>query len=136
MVRRLWLVTVLCGVFVATAPSAAHHSIASQYDFEKELEMSGVLKRMDWINPHPVLHLEITKKDGTKSVWLFQTANSLLGTGSTSVLRKRPTEGGLGVGQTVTLWGFSARNGNPQAFLKVVKMPDGRMITAWFGEPT
>lgn len=126
---------ILAGLLVASLPVLAHHSIASEFDFEKELELKGTLKRMDWITPHPILHLEVTNPNGTKTVWLFQSANSLLGTGVTAVLRKAPSQGGLEREKTYTFTGFQAKNGKTMAFLKAVKMEDGRVVTAWFGDP-
>src|ERR1700722_845680 len=117
MNRKYWgALTVFAGLLMAALPALAHHSIASEYDFDKPIELKGVLTRMDWINPHPVLHLEVTNADGSKTIWLVQTANSLLGTGVTASLRRRPSQGGLEVGKTYTMSGFAAKNGKTQAF--------------------
>ncbi len=137
MSSKSWraLLTVVGALLLAAMPLQAHHSIASEFDFEKPVELKGVLTRMDWINPHPILHLEVTNSEGLKTVWIIQTANSLLGTGVTANLRRLPSQGGLEAGQTYTIQGFSAKNGKPSAFMKSVKMPDGRLVTAWFGDP-
>ena len=129
------LLAVLGVVVAATMPAAAHHSIASEYDFEGEIELTGVLTRMDWINPHPILHLEVTDADGTTTKWIIQSANSLLGTGVTSELRRAPKQGGLEAGQTYKILGFPAKNGRKQAFMKAITLPDGRVVTTWFGDP-
>jgi hypothetical protein len=135
MSNYLKVLAVTGGLLLATLPVMAHHSIASEFDFNKELELKGTLKRMDWITPHPILHLEVTNQDGTKTTWLFQSANSLLGTGVTAVLRRAPSQGGLEREKTYTFTGFQAKNGKSMAFLKAVKMEDGRVVTAWFGDP-
>lgn len=129
------LLVICAGLLLAALPAMAHHSIASEFDFEKELSLRGTLKRMDWITPHPILHLEVTNADGSKTTWLFQSANSLLGTGVTAVLRKAPSQGGLEREKTYTFVGFQAKNGKSMAFLKAVKMEDGKVVTAWFGDP-
>lgn len=136
MSRKCWAVFAMCGGLLLSAlPAIAHHSIASEFDFNQEVELKGTLKRMDWITPHPILHLEVTNPDGSKTTWLFQSANSLLGTGVTAVLRRAPSQGGLERERTYTFVGFAAQNGKKMAFLKAVKMEDGRVVTAWFGDP-
>jgi hypothetical protein len=136
MSGRHWrLLAVLGLVIAATMPTAAHHSIASEYEFESEIELTGVLARMDWINPHPILHLDVTDDGGNTTRWIIQSANSLLGTGATSDLRRAPKQGGLASGKSYTIFGFPAKNGRKQAFMKSITMPDGRVVTTWFGDP-
>jgi hypothetical protein len=126
--HKLFGALVVCGLMVAVAPARAHHAVHAQYDFEKPVDFEGVLIKMEWINPHSMIHLERTNADGTKTVWLFQTTGPAL-------LRQRGLARGLEVGKTYTASGFAARNGNPMGFLKTLKMPDGRIVTMWFGDP-
>jgi Family of unknown function (DUF6152) len=126
------LMTLFCGLLLAAIPAIAHHSVAAEYDFDKPVEFTGTLKQMEWINPHAMLHLEVTNQDGNKAVWIFQT------TGAGALRQKglaRASQGGLAVGQTYTISGFAAKNGKTQGFIKTLKMPDGRLITMWFGDP-
>lgn len=122
----------ICGLLLAGMPAAAHHSIAAEFDFQKPVELKGVLKRAEWVNPHSLIHLEVTDADGTKTVWVFETIARATGGGRSLA---RASEGGLAVGQTYTLSGYAAKNGKAFAFLKDIKMPDGRLITMWFGNP-
>lgn len=134
MLSKTWKThAVLGALLVATMPVAAHHSIASQYDFDKEIAITGVLVRAHWIRPHSIMHLEVTAADGTKQKWLFETAG--LNRALSGQLRAAPSKGGLTPGRTYTMYGFKARNGKLMAFLKQLKMPDGRVIVAWFGDP-
>jgi hypothetical protein len=133
MSSKYWALVVLAGTsLLAAIPAAAHHSVAAEYDFDKPIEFTGTLKQMEWINPHAMLHLEVTNKDGSKTVWIFQT------TGAGALRQKglaRASQGGLSVGDTYTINGFAAKNGKSQGFIKTLKMPDGRLITMWFGDP-
>jgi hypothetical protein len=132
---RRWTVAVgLGGLLLATIPVAAHHSIASQYDFKQEVVLTGTLLRVDWIRPHSIAFLEVANpENGTKEAWMFEFAglNQALG----GQLRAAPSKGGMAPGQTYTMYGFKAKNGKTQAFLKQLKMPDGRVVVAWFGDP-
>ena len=133
MSSKYWGLTVFFGGFLLFAiPAVAHHSVAAEYDFDKPVEFTGTLKQMEWINPHAMLHLDVTKSDGSKAVWIFQT------TGAGALRQKglaRASQGGLAVGETYTISGFAAKNGKTQGFIKTLKMPDGRVITMWFGDP-
>lgn len=121
------------GLLFASLPVAAHHSIASQYNFDQEVAITGVLKRVDWISPHSVALLEVPSQEGGKDIWVFEFAGL---TGALSgQLRAKPSKGGLAPGQTLTMYGFKAKNGKLQAFLKQLKLPDGRIVVAWFGDP-
>jgi hypothetical protein len=123
---------VVCGLLLAAVPAVAHHAVAAQYDMDKPVEITGALKKMEFINPHSMLHLEVTNQDGTKTVWIFQTTNA--GTlRSRGLARSGP--GSLEAGATYTVKGFAARNGNPMGFLRTLVFPDKREITFWFGDP-
>lgn len=122
----------LVGLLLAALPTSAHHSIGAEFDFDKPVELTGVLKQAEWVNPHSLIHIEVTGADGTKTVWVFETIARATAAGRSLA---RASEGGLAPGQTYTVNGYQARNGRPFAFLKSIKMPDGRLITMWFGNP-
>ena len=121
-----------CAVLLATVPAMAHHAVAAQYDMDKPIEKTGSLKKMEFVNPHSMLHLEVPNPDGSKTVWIFQTTNA--GTLRTRGLA-RSGPGSLEPGATYTVKGYAARNGNPMGFLKTLVFPDRREITFWFGDP-
>ena len=120
------------GLLLAPMPVVAHHAFSAEFDSTKPIKFEGVLTQVEWINPHAMLHLEVTNHDGSKAVWIFQT------TGAGALRQKglaRASQGGLAVGETYTISGFAAKNGKSQGFIKTLKMPDGRVITMWFGDP-
>lgn len=130
--RRSSIALAVFGLLVASLPALAHHAIQGQFDFQKPIELTGTLKKMEWINPHSQMKLEVTNADGSKTVWSFETI------APTKLREKglgRASEGGFQVGQTYVASGYAARNGNAFAFLKSVTFPDGRVITLWFGDP-
>ena len=119
-----------CGLLLSAMPAVAHHSIASEYDFNKEIEIKGMLTRVGFINPHGIFEVEVTNPDNTKTTWVFQAG------GASNIRRSlggaRP--GDL-TGKTITIYGFAAKNGKPGGFVKALKMEDGKTITMWFGDP-
>ena len=132
MSHRYLRIVIGLGMMLAGVPALAHHAVAAQYDMDKPIEMTGTLKKMEFINPHSMLHLEVTKPDGTKTVWIFQTT-------AVAPLRQRGLArsgpGSLEPGATYTVKGFAARNGNPMGFLRTLVFPDKREIVFWFGDP-
>jgi uncharacterized protein DUF6152 len=130
-IRSLGVVAGL-GLLLAAAPALAHHAIAAQYDMDKAVELTGTLKKMEFINPHSMLHLDVKNPNGSVTTWVFQTTNagSLRSKG---LARNGP--GSLEQGATYTIKGFAARNGNPMGFLRVLVFPDKREMTFWFGDP-
>lgn len=130
--RASWSALIAVALLVGGAPALAHHSVGSEFDFDKPVDLTGTLVRAEWVNPHSLIHLEVSGANGAKTVWTFETIARTSNAGRSLA---RPSEGGMVVGQTYTLRGYQARNGKPFAFLKDIKMPDGRLITMWFGNP-
>ncbi|MGH9253841.1 MAG: DUF6152 family protein [Vicinamibacterales bacterium] len=133
MTKKWWSgVVAALGLALAAVPALAHHAVAAQYDMNKPIEITGSLKKMEFINPHSMLHLEVTNADGTKVDWLFQTTNA--GTlRNRGLARSGP--GSLETGAKYTVKGYAARNGNPMGFLRTLIFPDGREMVFWFGDP-
>lgn len=122
----------LCGLLLAAVPALAHHAVQAQFDFDKPVELKGTLSKMEWINPHAYMHLDVKDDTGKVTTWALET----VGPGG---LRRaglsRAARGGLQVGQTYTIRGFMAKDGSRSAFLKDLTLPDGRNVTIWFGDP-
>ena len=129
MQKRCFGILVIVGLCLAAAPLAAHHALAAQYDMDKPIEITGTLNKMEFINPHSMLHLDVKGNDGKVTTWVFQTTNA----GS---LRSRGlARNAMVQGATYTVKGFAARNGNPMGFLRVLVFPDQKEMTFWFGDP-
>lgn len=127
-----WSALAVCGILTVAVPALAHHAVAAQYDMDKQGEWTGTLKKMEFINPHSMLHLDVTNPDGTKTEWVFQTT-------AVGALRQRGLArtgpGSLEVGAKYTVKGFPARNGNPMGFMKTLVFPDAKEVLFWFGDP-
>jgi hypothetical protein len=60
-------------VAVMAATVSAHHSVSGQYDSSKPLTLTGVISKVDWINPHIYLYLDVKDKDGAVATWTLST---------------------------------------------------------------
>src|SRR5262245_11378032 len=70
MRHRLGSLLVAVAISVAgTAAMLAHHSVPGQFDMSKPLTLKGVITKVDWINPHIYVHLDVKEADGTTTTW-------------------------------------------------------------------
>jgi hypothetical protein len=73
MRHRLAVALLTTGLALLTGSVAAHHSVSGQYDSSKPLTLTGVISKVDWINPHIYLYLDVKDKDGTVTNWTLST---------------------------------------------------------------
>ena len=80
--RKTSTTIVLAGlaVLVAAVPLLAHHAFGAEFDRDAPIRLQGPVVRLEWVNPHAWIHIEITKEDGTTEVWMVEggTPNTLL----------------------------------------------------------
>lgn len=120
------------GLLMAGMPASAHHSVQAQFDLNKPIMVMGVVTKVEWINPHSYLYLDVKDNGGTLKHWAFEMA----GPGS---LRRsglsRADRGGLKVGDTITVNAVLAKDGTDSALIKDLTLPDGRKFTIWTQDP-
>jgi hypothetical protein len=100
----------------------AHHSFSAEFDINRPIELSGAVTRVEWINPHAWIHVDVLRTNGTIESWAIETGtpNTLLRRG----LRKMD----LPIGTEIKVSGFQARDGTAKANGVNVTLPDGRNL--------
>ena len=73
MRHRFAVVLVAATLVVVAGSASAHHSVSGQYDASRPLTLTGVIAKVDWINPHIYLHLDVKEKDGAVTTWTLST---------------------------------------------------------------
>lgn len=101
-------------------PLYAHHAFAAEYDAFKPITVKGTLTKVDWINPHAWLYVDVKDDSGKVVNWAieFGSPNALLRRG----LRRTDFPQGI----EVVVNGYRAKNGAATVNAKTVKLPDGR----------
>jgi hypothetical protein len=114
----------ILGLLLA-GPASAHHSVQAQFDIHKTFTVSGTVAKVEWINPHSYLTINVKDADGKVQKWAFEL-------GGPGALRRagmsREDRGGLKPGDEVTASGLAAKDGSTTGFLQELKLADGRVF--------
>ena len=91
MRAKRFVVTAALGLVLAAVPVWAHHAFNSEFDANKPVTLKGVVTKMEWINPHAWMHIDVRKSDGSVEKWMVETGtpNTLLRRGLTKVRSRR-----------------------------------------------
>jgi len=122
MKTKLMTIFAIAGAaVVASFPVSAHHSFSAEFDSKKEVTLDGKVAKMDWVNPHAWLYIDV-EKDGKVEHWSVEF-------GSPNVLfRSGWKRDSLPVGTRVIVHGFAAKDGSLRANSRGVEFPDGRKL--------
>jgi Family of unknown function (DUF6152) len=105
-----------------TPAALAHHAFAAEFDANKPVNFKGTIKKMEWVNPHSWLHIEVKQPDGTVVNWAIEA-------GTPNVLFRRGfTKETLQPGTEVVVDGYQAKDGSHRANGRDLTLPDGRQL--------
>jgi hypothetical protein len=115
-----WLVFV--AVLASSSALLAHHSFAAEYDRNQPVQVTGVVTKVEWMNPHIWFYVDVTDPDGRVTKWGFSG-------GAPGILQRRGiSRDALRVGDTIVVEGFRARDGSNNASGGRVTFADGRQV--------
>jgi hypothetical protein len=121
------LTTAIALLVSGSTSVTAHHAFAAEFDANRPVVLQGTVTRMQWVNPHSWIHIDVTKPDGTVEKWMIEggTPNTLLRRG----LRKTD----LPPGTKIKVEGYRAKDGGLRANGRNITLPDGRAL--FLGSP-
>ena len=119
------LVLCVAGLIVSAAlPLLAHHSFAAEYDANKKLTLKGTLVKIDWMNPHIWIYLDVKDESGKPVRWQCE------GGPPNTLTRNGWTRDALKAGDEITIDGFRAKDGTNTCDSRLVTLPDGSKVFA------
>ena len=115
LVGGLWLV-------MAVVPALAHHAFSAEFDASNPIELRGTVTKMEWINPHSWITIDVEGADGTVVTWEIEAG------APNAMFRRGFTRDSLPVGTDVVVNGYRAKDGGMRANGRDITLPDGQRL--------
>src|SRR4029078_13123137 len=109
MRRTLSFMLGSAGLFLAVGPLWAHHAFEAEFDQKKPVHLVGKVTKMEGINPHSWIHIDVTGPDGKVTSWMVECGSPNI------MLRRGFTKNSLDAGTELTVDGYQAKNGSNKA---------------------
>ena len=107
---------------IAAAPLPAHHSFAAEFDQTKPLTLQGVVTKVEWMNPHIFVYIDVKDDKGNVTNW------SLEGFPPNTLYRQGWRKDTIKLGDTITVSAYSAKDGSTTASIRTVSTTDGHKL--------
>jgi len=122
MRTKLVVAIVSAGFLAAAVPVVAHHAFAAEFDANRPIKLQGTVTKMEWINPHAWLHIDVKKPDGTVESWMIEggTPNTLL--------RRGITRDSIKIGTVVLVDGYQAKDGSMRGNGRDLTLQNGQKL--------
>ena len=120
--KRVPLILAATLLLAVAIPMAAHHAFGGEFDANRPVLLKGKVTRVEWVNPHAWIHIDVKKPDGTVENWAVEA-------GTPNVLYRRGfTKESLLPGTEVVVDGYQAKDGSHRCNGRDLKLPDGRTL--------
>ena len=121
---RTKLVPLIAGLALlsAAAPVTGHHAFAAEFDANKPIKLRGTVAKMEWINPHTWIHIDVKKPNGSVERWMIE------GGPPNALFRRGFTRDSLPVGIEIVVEGFQARDGSMKGNGRDLTFADGKKL--------
>lgn len=107
---------------LATTAVEAHHAFATEFDVESPVELEGKITKVELINPHSWIHIEVVDENGEAAVWMIE------GGSPNALVRRGITKASIPVGSELIVRGYQARDGSNRAVGRELSFADGTAL--------
>ncbi len=122
MRAMLAVVVASATMFVAGVPAWAHHAFAAEFDAKRPVHFTGKVTKVELINPHSWIHVDVKAADGTTQNWMFEA-------GSPNVLLRRGfNKNTIALGTEVVIDGYQSKDGSLRANGRDITLPNGQKL--------
>ena len=122
MRRKFCLAVAGIGLLMGTGPLSAHHAFSAEFDSNSPVKLQGAITKVELVNPHAWIHLEVKKPDGTVENWMVEG-------GTPNTLQRRGiTRDTIKIGTIIVVDGFRSKDGTLKANGRDLTFPDGKTL--------
>ena len=110
------------GLLATATPVWAHHAFAAEFDSTKPVKLKGTVTKMEWINPHAWIHIDVKDENGTVTNWMIEAA------APNALLRRGWNKNSLPAGTEILVEGFQAKDQSNRANGSVITFTNGKKL--------
>ena len=121
MATKIWMGMAVMAL-AAAAPLAAHHAFAAEFDVNQPVKVKGTITKVEWVNPHAWLYVDVKGDDGKVVNWRFELG------APNAMIRLGWRKDSIPTGLEVAITGFRAKNGENVGNGRSIILPDGREL--------
>jgi hypothetical protein len=116
------MIRILFVLMLLTGRAEAHHAFAAEFDADRPLRLQGPVTRIEWVNPHAWIHIEVTTDEGSKEIWMVEggTPNTLL--------RRGLNKNSLAIGTMIMVDGYQSKDRSKRANGRDITLADGTTV--------
>ena len=122
MQTKVAIVVCITALAVSASSASAHHAFAAEFDANKPVNFKGTITKMEWINPHSWLHIEVKQPDGALVNWAIEAGSPNI------LLRRGITKDTVKKGDKIVIEGYQSKDGSHRANGRDLTFPDGKKL--------
>ena len=120
MKTKIFTVLLAAGALCAVQPARAHHAFAAEYDVDKPVTLTGTLTKMEWVNPHGWIYMDVKQPDGAVKQWTIEAS------GPNQMSRRGLKKTDFVHGMSLTVKGYQGKKDPVLANGRTLVLADGR----------